>query len=171
MFYPTKTAIACTIAAVLVTLSVPLTVQAQEAKPARIGLLRTSPPLPQYIKQFHAGMRQRGHTEGRTYVLVPGWGKSRRDRSKILELAENLVARDVDVIVTLGTAAARSARRAAPSTPIVMASAGNRTNKLLLDRARAFTRSAGQSSPDGTANSNKVEAEVGSVPVILARNE
>ena len=132
MFHPIKTATACTIATVLVTLWVPLIVRAQEAKPARIGMLRASPPLPKYIKQFHAGMSQRGHTEGRTYVLVPGWGESRRDRSKILQLAENLVARGVDVIVTLGTAAARSARRAAPSTPIVMASAGDPVRSKLV---------------------------------------
>jgi putative ABC transport system substrate-binding protein len=110
---------------------------AQEAKPARIGVLRASPPLPQYIKQFHAGMRERGHTEGRTYEIVPGWGKSRRDRDKILQLAENLVARGVDVIVTLGTAAARAARRAGPSTPIVMASAGDPVRSKLVNSLSA----------------------------------
>ena len=84
------------IALAAIVLLLPLAAVAQEAKPARIGVLRASPPLPQYIKQFHAGMRERGHTEGRTYELVPGWGKSRRDRDKILQLAENLVARGVE---------------------------------------------------------------------------
>ena len=120
------------IAAAAILLLSPLAAVAQEAKPARIGMLRASPPLPQYIKQFHAGMRERGHKEGQTYELVPGWGKSRRDRNKIIQLAENLVARGVDVIVTLGTAAARAARRAGPSTPIVMASAGDPVRSKLV---------------------------------------
>jgi len=98
---------------------------AEQAKPARIGVLRASPPPSPYITLFHDEMIARGHIEGRTYEIVPGWGKSRRDRSKIVSLAERLVARRVDVIVTVGTAAARAARRAAPSTPIVMASAGD----------------------------------------------
>ncbi len=55
MFYPIKKAIACTIAAVIATLSVPLSVQAQEAKPAaqaqgaenvpRIGLQAKRKPI------------------------------------------------------------------------------------------------------------------------------
>jgi putative ABC transport system substrate-binding protein len=125
------------IAVAAILLIAPLAAAAQETNLARIGMLRVSPPLPKYIKQFHAGMRQRGHTEGRTYVLVPGWGKSRRDRDRILELAQNLVARDVDVIVTLGTAAARSARRASPSTPIVMASAGTPVRSKLVNSLAA----------------------------------
>ncbi len=71
MFYPTKTAIACTIAAVLVTLSVPLIVQAQEVKPARIGIVRSSPPPAQNLAAFREGMRDRAHVEGKTYVIVP----------------------------------------------------------------------------------------------------
>ncbi len=131
MFNPIKTAAISIFAAALIMLSVP-TVQAQEAKPARIGILRVSPPPPQYLEQFRAGMRELGHKEGRTYELVPGWGKSRRDRSKIITLAEKLVARGVDVIVTVGTAATRAARRAGPSTPIVMASAGDPVRSKLV---------------------------------------
>ncbi len=124
-------------AVAIILLLLPSVSEAQEAKPARIGILRASPPLPQYIKQFHAGMRERGHKEGQTYELVPGWGKSRRDRDKIIQLAENLVARGVDLIVTLGTPAARAARRAGPSTPIVMASAGDPVRSKLVNSLTA----------------------------------
>ena len=121
------------IAAAAVLILSPSAIAAQEAKkPARIGVLRASPPPPRYLNQFHAGMRDKGHVEGDTYKLVPGWGKSRRDRSKIFELAEDLVARGVDVIVTVGTPAARAARQAAPSTPIVMASAGDPVRSKLV---------------------------------------
>ena len=103
----------------------PLAVPAQEAKPARIGLLRLSPPPPQNLEQFRAGMSERGHKEGRTYQLVPGWGKAggKKEKFSVLakKLARKLVDRGVDVIVTVGTVVAHAASRAAPSTPIVMA--------------------------------------------------
>lgn len=72
----------------------------QAGNPARIGILRISEPPPQYLEQFHAGMRERSHEEGRTYQLVPAWTNSRRDRKEIHALARKLVAGSVDVIVT-----------------------------------------------------------------------
>ena len=75
MFYPIKTVIACAIVAILVTLSVPLIVQAQEAKTARIGLLGFVQPPARYLQAFRNGLRDHGHVEGKTYVLVPRWGK------------------------------------------------------------------------------------------------
>ena len=123
MFIPIKTTAISIVAAALVMLAVPLTVQAQEVKPARIGLLRTSEPPGPNLAAFHKGMRDRGHIEGKTYVLVPGWGKPGGKREKADVLAKKLVARGVDVIVTVGSRATRAASRAAPTTPIVMASA------------------------------------------------
>jgi len=104
----------------------------QTVKPARIGIVRVSPPQPQYLEQFRAGMRELGHEEGRTYKIIPAWGKSRRDRKKIVTFAEKLVAGGVDVIVTVGTAAARAARLAGPNKPIVMASAGDPVRAKLV---------------------------------------
>ena len=95
----------------------------QREKPARIGLLRTSEPPAVNLAAFHKGMRDRGHIEGKTYVLVPGWGRPGRKKEKATVLAKKLIARGVDVIVTVGTRATRAASRAAPTTPIVMASA------------------------------------------------
>ena len=66
-------------------------------------------------------MRDRGHIEGKTYVIVPGWQKPGSKREKTGLLARKLVARGVDLIVTVGTALTRAAGRAAPSMPIVMA--------------------------------------------------
>lgn len=101
-------------------------------KPARIGILRVSAPPTHYLDEFRAGMRELGHEEGRTYEIIPAWGKSRRDRTKIVTFAEKLVAGGVDVIVTVGTAAARAARLAGPSKPIVMASAGDPVRSKLV---------------------------------------
>ncbi len=109
------------VAAAAILLLAPLAAAAQPAKPARIGLLRMSPPPALNLAAFHKGMRDRGHIEGKTYVLVPGWGKAGGKREKFAMLAKKLVARGVDLIVTVGTSVTRAASRAAPSMPIVMA--------------------------------------------------
>jgi putative ABC transport system substrate-binding protein len=117
---------------ILVLLATPTAAHAQQAKPARIGILRISEPPPQYLEHFHAGMRELGHEEGRTYRLVPAWTKSRRDRKGIQALSKKLVAGGIDVIVTEGSNVARAARRATSSIPIVMASAGNPVKSKLV---------------------------------------
>ena len=45
----------------------------QTGTPARIGLLRTSGLPAVKLTAFRKGMSDRGHIEGKTYVLVPGW--------------------------------------------------------------------------------------------------
>ncbi len=103
----------------------PLEALAQEAKPARIGFFRLTQPPTANMAAFHKGMRDRGHIEGKTYVLVPGWRKPGGKKEKGTVLAKKLVARGVDIIVTVGSRSARVASRAAPSTPIVMASSAD----------------------------------------------
>ena len=137
MLFPTKTAAACTVAAVLVTLSAPLIVHAQETKPARVGLLRSSEPPAANLAAFRQGMRDRGQIEGKSYVLVPGWRKPGEKRIKDLALAKKLVARGVDLIVTVGSRITRAASRAAPTTPIVMASAANPVGARLVESLAA----------------------------------
>ncbi len=116
-----------TIFAAAILLLSPFVAEAQEA--ARIGILRLTAPPPHYVEQLRAGLRDRGHVEGKTFVIVPGWGK-RGDKG--VPLAKKLVAQGVDVIVTDGTVTARAARKAAPSTPIVMASAGDPVRSKLV---------------------------------------
>ena len=56
MFNPIKTTMTFAVVIALTMLSLPLTVQAQEAKkPARIGMLRSSPPPPAYVQAFRDG--------------------------------------------------------------------------------------------------------------------
>ncbi len=98
----------------------------------RIGLLRLSPPPALNLAAFHQGMRDRGHIEGKTYVIVPGWRKPGGKREEPAALARKLVARGVDLIVTVGTALTRAASRAAPSTPIVMALSANPVQARLI---------------------------------------
>lgn len=91
------------------------------AKPDRIGVLGRSEPPAANLAAFRAGMRDRGHVEGKTYVLVPGWEKPGGKRQRYAVLAKRLVGRGVDVIVALSSSATRAAKRTAPSTPIVIA--------------------------------------------------
>ncbi len=111
-----------TITMVACLLFAPIAVGAQEAKPARIGILRTSPPPAANLEAFRKGMQEHGHVEGKTYVVVPGWGK-RGDKPSAL--AEKLIAGGVDVIVTVGSRAGRAAKRATRTIPIVMASSAD----------------------------------------------
>lgn len=91
----------------------------------RIGVLSRVKPPAANLAAFRQGMRDRGRIEGRSYVLVPGWGKSGGKREKLGILARKLAARRVDLIVTAGWRAARAANRAAPSIPVVMASSAD----------------------------------------------
>ena len=103
MSHPIKTAVFSIFAAALIMLSVPAIVQAQVTKPARIGLLRSSEPPAANLAAFRQGMRERGHIEGKTYVLVRGWPKPGEKKVKGRALTKKLVAKGVDLIVTVGT--------------------------------------------------------------------
>ncbi len=52
----------------------------QAGKPARIGLMRRDAPPPQYLAAFHKGLKELGHVEGKSYVLIPKWVKKRKNR-------------------------------------------------------------------------------------------
>ncbi len=109
------------IAVAAILLIAPLAAVAQEAKPARIGMLRSSLPPPAYVQAFRDGLKELGHVEGRTYELVPAWVKG--SGKKLRELARDLAGK-VDVIVTEGTRITRAAGAVKPSVPVVFTSSG-----------------------------------------------
>jgi putative ABC transport system substrate-binding protein len=91
----------------------------------RIGLLFTPTasahaPLREAL---HQGLHELGYVEGRTAVIEVRYAEGRVDR--LPQLAAELVALKVDVIVTAGSAAINAAGQAAPSTPIVFCGAGD----------------------------------------------
>ena len=96
----------------------------QKQKPARIGLIRNDAPPPQYLAEFRKGLKDLGHVEGKSYVLVPVWVKERKKRHAA---ATRLIGK-VDLIVSEGTAISKAVAKAAakvrPPIPVVFVSSG-----------------------------------------------
>jgi putative tryptophan/tyrosine transport system substrate-binding protein len=96
----------------------------QPAKNRRIGLLETvSPALNmQNLDALRRGLRELGYIENQNYVLE--YRSADGDAARFPALAEQLVQLGVDLIVTRGTPAARAAKEATETIPIVMAAIG-----------------------------------------------
>jgi putative ABC transport system substrate-binding protein len=104
----------------------PLAANAQQAGAAhRIGVLETTGVALNAVNltAFRQGLKQRGYIEGQNIVIEYRSADGRDDRFP--DLAAELVALPVDVIVTRGTPAALAARSAAGMIPIVMAASGD----------------------------------------------
>ena len=95
--------------------------RAQEAKRVyRVGLLSigTDPAQTGRWQAFIDAMRELGYVEGRTLVLIRGFGAGSFDRMPGL-LSQMIDAR-VDVILATGTREIRAAKNATATIPIVM---------------------------------------------------
>jgi len=87
---------------------------------ARIGALwQTAAPPPQHLHlaAMLSALQARGWQDGRTAAFDVRYGGS--DPARLAALAQDLVARQVEVIVTLGDLATRAAQDATRSIPIV----------------------------------------------------
>lgn len=91
----------------------------------RIGLLApgTVADPSHYPEPLLQGLHALGWVEGRNLRIERRIAADRIDR--LPAMAEELVALDVELIVTVGTPAALAARRASASVPIVMATIGD----------------------------------------------
>ena len=70
-----------------------------------------------FIKPMREGLRDAGLVEGRDFVLETRFGNA--DLTRTAKLADELVRREVAVIVALGLGAVREAAKASKSIPIV----------------------------------------------------
>jgi putative ABC transport system substrate-binding protein len=106
----------------LAILTTPLAAEAQPAgKMPRIGVIVPGVPpgaSGDELDGFRQGLRDLGYGEGQTVALEVRWGEGQRERYPTL--AADLVQQSVDVIVAAGGAAARAARHATITIPIVM---------------------------------------------------
>jgi putative ABC transport system substrate-binding protein len=92
------------------------------AKPARIGVLDYS-ANPQYYEELRSSLRELGWVEGRNLIIERRLVGDSPTRGR--ELAAELRALPVALILASGTTMIRSARDGAPATPIVMINAGD----------------------------------------------
>ena len=92
------------------------------AKPARIGVLLYGPTLQSY-DEFLGALRDLGWREGGNLIIEKRSVDDSPQRGR--ELAAELQAVPVALILASGTTMIRSARDGAPATPIVMINAGD----------------------------------------------
>jgi putative tryptophan/tyrosine transport system substrate-binding protein len=102
----------------------PFGAHGQQEKLWRIGMLETiSPALnAANLAAFRNGLRQLGYVEGQSYVIEYRSVEGRAARFP--ELASELVASKVDIIVTRGTPATLAAKNATATIPVIMAAIG-----------------------------------------------
>ncbi len=103
-------------------LAAPLPAEAQQSeKVYRIGFLGNSSPSADSIRieAFRQGLRELAYVEGKNVVIEFRYAEGQLDR--LPNLAAELVRIKVDVIVARGTRAAKAAKNATRTIPIVMA--------------------------------------------------
>jgi len=92
----------------------------QPASPRRIGVLLTaSSPEEKSPQAFRQGLLDAGYAEGRDVVIE--WRSANGNYDRLPQLAAELIQSKVDVLVVESTPAARVAKDATSSIPIVMA--------------------------------------------------
>ena len=148
-------AVACNV------LCVPAIAQAQPGKVWRIGWLApTAATLDATavarLAAFNQGMREQGYSLGRDYTIEAKAVDGRNERYP--ELATDLVASRVDVIITPGTTAALAAQKATATIPIVFVSAGDAVaSGLIASMARPGGNLTGRSSITQELDAKRIE--------------
>ncbi len=139
---------------VLGLLAGPLTAEAQQAgKVYRIGYLEMRPAAP---KEFRQGLRELGYVEGKNIVIEPRFAKGKSDRFP--GFAAELVRLKVDVIVTVSNPAARAAKNATTTIPIVMLAAGDPIRRgLVASLARPGGNITGLTNLDSKLHGKRLE--------------
>src|SRR5262249_40565391 len=88
-------------------------------RPARVGILTPGGELANPLfAAFRQEMRRLGYAEGHNLILE--FRSAASDADRLPELAAELVRLPVDVLLVEATAAARAAKQATSSIPIVM---------------------------------------------------
>ena len=107
-------------------LAAPITSRAQRVgKVYRIGILETIPAAQNAanLDALRKGLRDLGYVEGRNLIIEYRSADGRAERFS--DLASELARLKVDLIVTRGTPAARAAKDATGTIPMVMATMGD----------------------------------------------
>jgi putative tryptophan/tyrosine transport system substrate-binding protein len=109
----------------IMALAFPITAEGQGARLARIGFLGNSTAALEanLVEPFRAGLRELGYEEGRNLIIEYRWAEA--DYSRFPALVADLIAANVEVIVTAGTPAALAVKRATATIPCVMVAVGD----------------------------------------------
>ena len=116
-----KKVIRLALSAVLVALCFPAEAQ-QPTKMPRIGFLGGTSPN-ERSEAFRQGLRELGYLEGKNIVIE--WRHHEGKLDRLPALAAELVRLKVDIIITVGAPAARAAKEATVTIPIVMMQVGD----------------------------------------------
>src|SRR5262249_18047601 len=125
--------------------------QATMPKVPRIGFLspgRSQPLDPNFnmLNAFLQGLRELGYTEGQNLAVERQFANGSSDRLR--ELAAELVRRKPDIIVAFSTTAARPAKQATGTIPIVaVAMADPVEDELVASLARPGGKGTATTSP------------------------
>jgi ABC-type uncharacterized transport system substrate-binding protein len=146
----------------------PLAARAQQSgKMPRIGFLGNSTAALEsnLVGPFREGLRDLGYEEGRSILIEYRWADGMYERFPVL-IAE-LIALNVDVIVTAGTPAALAVKKATTSIPLVMIAVGEPVETgLVASLARPGGNATGVSSPSYGIQGKRLELLREMVPSI-----
>jgi ABC-type uncharacterized transport system substrate-binding protein len=115
------------------------TVDAQQARVYRIGVLLHGGVYFQAIDGLRDGLRTLGLTEGRDYVLLIR--DSKGDVNSVGPAASRLEAENVDLIYTVATSVTRAAKRATSRVPIVFYAG---TDPVALGLVESYAKPGGR---------------------------
>ena len=107
----------------------PLIVEAQNLRKMPVigflgsGFPRDAAALSYVLEPFRSGLQALGYIEGHNVVIEFRWGEGKPER--LADLAAELVHLNVDVILAAGAPAAKAAKNATATIPIVFASVGD----------------------------------------------
>ncbi|MSP40510.1 MAG: hypothetical protein EXR70_18625 [Deltaproteobacteria bacterium] len=140
--------------------------QAQQAgKIFRIGFLDggTAAGMAGHLKAFLQELSKLGWIEGKNFTIEYRFSEGKRERRPVL--AAELVRLKVDLIVVTGTAAARDAKKATGTIPILMVNPGDPVGEgLVASLARTGGNVTGFSSLANELNTKRLEILKDAVP-------
>ena len=99
-------------------------VRAQQAEaPRRLAFVRIAPPIKVNIDAFELGLRERGYVPGRDVMIEHRDAGGHEDQLE--QIVADVVRGKVDILLVAGSQAARAAKKATRTIPIVLTVAGD----------------------------------------------